>query len=99
MREVITKFPGLGDIPILGQLFTSQEYVKGETELVILVTPHLAKPISPDNIKLPTDSFIEPSDTDFYLLGRMEGHDKSDGSGGSKESGGGTEAEFGHDLN
>ena len=99
MREVITKFPGLGDIPILGQLFRSQEYVKGETELVILVTPHLAKPISPDNIKLPTDSFIEPSDAEFYLLGRMEGRDKSDGSGGSKESGGGTEAEFGHDLN
>jgi pilus assembly protein CpaC len=99
MREVITKFPGLGDIPILGQLFRSEEYVKGETELVILVTPHLAKPISPDNIRLPTDSFIEPSDTEFYLLGRMEGRDKSDGSGGSKESGGGTEAEFGHDLN
>lgn len=99
MREVITKFPGLGDIPILGHLFRSQEYIKGETELVILVTPHLAKPISPDKIKLPTDSFIDPGDAEFYLLGRMEGRDKSDGSGGGKESGGGTEAEFGHDLN
>jgi pilus assembly protein CpaC len=44
MREVLTKFPGLGDIPILGSLFRSSEYVKGETELVILVTAHLAKP-------------------------------------------------------
>lgn len=73
MREVINKFPGLGDLPILGYLFRSQEFVKGETELVILVTPHLAKPIAPDRIKLPTDNFVEPNDADFYLLGRMEG--------------------------
>jgi pilus assembly protein CpaC len=98
MREVISKFPGLGDIPILGQLFRSQEYVKGETELVILVTPHLVKPIAPDKIRLPTDNFIEPSDAEFYLLGRMEGRASSD-QGGGKDTGGGTEADFGHDLN
>ena len=92
MREVITKFPGLGDIPILGQLFRSQEYIKGETELVILVTPHLAKPISPGDIKLPTDNFVEPSDADFYLWGRMEGSASAD------LSSGGTTADFGHDL-
>ncbi|MGA1463066.1 MAG: type II and III secretion system protein family protein, partial [Steroidobacteraceae bacterium] len=39
MRESIRKFPGLGDIPVLGQLFRSQAFQKGETELVILVTP------------------------------------------------------------
>jgi pilus assembly protein CpaC len=93
MREVINKFPGLGDIPILGHLFRSQEYVKGETELVILVTPHLAKPISPGDIELPTDNFVEPNDADFYLLGRMEGSAPAD------QSGGGTNADFGHDLN
>jgi pilus assembly protein CpaC len=92
MREVVNKFPGLGDIPILGHLFRSQEYVKGETELVILVTPHLAKPMSPDDVKLPTDNFVEPSDAEFYLLGRMEGSDKSE------QGGGGTKADFGHDL-
>jgi len=92
MREVINKFPGLGDIPILGNLFRSQEFEKNETELVILVTPHLAKPIAPDDIKLPTDSFVEPSDTDFYLWGRLEG--ASSGEQGT----GGTTSDFGHDL-
>lgn len=92
MREVVNKFPGLGDIPILGHLFRSQEYVKGETELVILVTPHLAKPISPEKIRLPTDNFVEPNDADFYLLGRMEGSESPE------EAGGGTKAEFGHNL-
>lgn len=73
MREVVNKFPGLGDIPILGQLFRSQSYRKDETELVILVTPVLAKPIDPDQIDLPTDNFVEPSDFAFYLLGRTLG--------------------------
>ena len=73
MREVVNKFPGLGDIPVLGHLFRSQQFEKGETELVIMVTPHLAKPINPDEIDLPTDQFVEPSDADFYLLGRTLG--------------------------
>ncbi len=72
MRENISKFPGLGDLPILGQLFTSQTYLKNETELVIFVTPHLAKPIAPDQIRLPTDKFVEPSDMEYYLMGRTE---------------------------
>ena len=93
MREVVTKFPGLGDIPILGHLFRSSEYIKGETELVILVTAHLAKPATPGMIKLPTDSFVEPSDSEFYLLGRMEGSAKTE------QDGGGTTAEFGHEIN
>jgi len=92
LREVITKFPGLGDIPILGHLFRSQEYVKGETELVILVTPHLAKPLSPDDIKLPTDNFVDPTDADFYLWGRLEG------SASGEQGAGGTTSDFGQDL-
>lgn len=73
MRETVSKFPWLGDIPVLGQLFRSQAFQKGETELVILVTPKLAKPLKPSDIKLPTDSVVEPSDAEFYILGRMEG--------------------------
>jgi len=73
LREVVTKFPGLGSIPVLGALFRSQQYRKGETELVILVTPRLAKPLPPGGIPLPTDNFVEPSDAEFYLLGRTEG--------------------------
>jgi pilus assembly protein CpaC len=77
LREVVTKFPGLGSVPVIGALFRSQQYLKGETELVILVTPRLAKPLPPGGVRLPTDSFVEPSDTEFYLLGRTEG--KGDG--------------------
>jgi len=57
--EFFTKFPGIGDLPILGHLFRSQEFRSEQSELVIFVTPHLAKPISPDLIKLPTDSFVQ----------------------------------------
>lgn len=73
MNSAVTKFPGLGDIPILGQLFRSQSFQKGQTELVIFVTPTLAKPIMPGDVKLPTDNQIDPSNVDFYLRGRMEG--------------------------
>jgi pilus assembly protein CpaC len=74
LRELVTKLPGLGDIPILGALFRSQEFMNGKTELVIFVTPHLARPISPQQVRLPTDSFIPPTDLEFYLMGRMETH-------------------------
>lgn len=73
MRSAVNKFPGLGDIPILGHLFRSQSYQKGQTELVILVTPKLAKPIKPADIKLPTDALVEPSNAEFFLGGRIEG--------------------------
>ena len=73
MRETVNKFPGLGDIPILGTLFRSQEWVQDQTELVMFVTARLAQPIKPDQIRLPTDAFVEPTDAEFFLLGRMEG--------------------------
>jgi pilus assembly protein CpaC len=73
LTQAITKFPGLGELPIIGALFRSQSFQKGDTELVILVTPHLAKPLAKDRVKLPTDSFVEPNQLDFYLWGHMEG--------------------------
>jgi pilus assembly protein CpaC len=68
----ITSFPGLGSIPILGALFRSQSYQKGETELVILITPRLARPLPPGKIRLPTDAYVEPTDIDFFFRGQME---------------------------
>ena len=44
MNNAVTKFPGLGDIPILGQLFSSRSFQKGQTELVIFVTPRIVNP-------------------------------------------------------
>jgi pilus assembly protein CpaC len=73
LREVVTKFPGLGSLPGIGALFRSQEFVKGETELLILVTPHLTKPLAPEDIRLPTEGFAEPDDLSWFLLGRTEG--------------------------
>ena len=79
LREVVTKFPGLGDIPIIGALFRSNQFQKGQTELVILVTPHLAKPVAPGSVTLPTDKFVEPTDAEFYWQGKIEGAPKSSG--------------------
>ncbi len=73
LRELVTKFPGLGDIPIIGALFRSTQFQKGQTELVILVTPHLAKPLAPGSVTLPTDKFVEPTDAEFYWQGKIEG--------------------------
>jgi pilus assembly protein CpaC len=93
LRESVDKFPGLGDVPVLGGLFRSQDFIKGQTELVIFVTPRLAAPFSPDLVKLPTDDFVEPNDTEFYLLGKMEGGKPKMGPDKS-----GAEGKFGHEL-
>ncbi|MGI9285752.1 MAG: type II and III secretion system protein family protein [Pseudomonadales bacterium] len=108
-RDAVQKFPGLGDIPILGHLFRSQEFEKGETELVIMVTPHLAKPINKNKIHLPTDDFVDPSVIEFYLLGKgmvpsKRGSiaqlldQKAGKSALDMPEGGGVEGTFGHDL-
>jgi pilus assembly protein CpaC len=93
LRESVDKFPGIGDLPILGPLFRSQEFIKGQSELVIFVTPRLAAPFSPDLVKLPTDAFVEPNDTEFYLMGKLEGGNPQMGPDKS-----GAEGKFGHEL-
>jgi pilus assembly protein CpaC len=73
VRESISEFPVLGDIPILGALFRSTSFQKSETDLIIVVTPHLVKPLDVTKQTLPTDQYIEPDDFEWYLLGRLEG--------------------------
>jgi pilus assembly protein CpaC len=97
LQQSVEKFPGLGAIPVFGALFRSQEFRNRETELVIMATPHLAKPIAPENIRLPTDSFIAPSDAEFYILGRLEGRNSGASSGASAVEA--NEGTFGHQLN
>jgi len=72
VKSVVDKVPGLGDVPILGALFRSQEFQRDETELVIIVTPHLVKPLDPGHRPLPTDHYAAPGDVDFFALGRSE---------------------------
>ncbi len=56
--ENLSKTPGLGDIPILGALFKSEQFRRDETELVIIVTAYLVRPVSDQKIPLPTDPFM-----------------------------------------
>jgi pilus assembly protein CpaC len=72
-RESVKKFPGLGDLPVLGALFRSSEFRKNETELVIIVTPHLVKPLDMARQTLPTDGFKEPTPYEFFVAGQLEG--------------------------
>jgi pilus assembly protein CpaC len=63
----LARTPGLGDIPILGSLFKSDSFRRGDTELVIVVTPYLVRPVSADQIALPTDGFRSPTDAQRIL--------------------------------
>jgi pilus assembly protein CpaC len=78
--ETIESYPLLGKIPVLGALFRSAQFQRNETELVLIVTTHLVKPLPKGPHPLPTDSFIEPGEAEFYLFGALEsrsgtGHD------------------------
>jgi pilus assembly protein CpaC len=68
------RIPGLGDLPILGPLFSNTTGGRVEKELVVLVTPYLIEPMSPGQVPPgPGDEVKEPNDLEFYLLNRIEG--------------------------
>jgi pilus assembly protein CpaC len=69
-NNTIDKAPGLGDLPILGTLFRSNSFRRNETELVIIVTPYLVKPVSANQIVLPTDGYKSPTDAERILGGQ-----------------------------
>ncbi|UZK70891.1 pilus assembly protein N-terminal domain-containing protein [Sphingomonas sp. S1-29] len=69
----IEKTPGIGDLPILGALFRSNGFRRQETELVIVVTPYLVKPVDGNQIALPTDGYQSPTDVERVLLGQLNG--------------------------
>lgn len=71
-KETINRFPGLGDLPVLGALFRSTEFQSDKTELMFVITPRLVKPLPP-NYALPTDHLTDPSQLELLLEGRMEG--------------------------
>ena len=93
VRSVVQKYPLLGEIPILGALFQSKQFQKEESELIIIVTPHLVKPLDVAKQSLPTDSYTDPSDAEFYLGGLLEG--KNDN---ATQENGSLDGEFGHEL-
>ena len=81
-QNQIEKAPGLGDLPILGNLFRSTTWRKGETELVIVVTPYLVKPVNARDIRLPTDGYLKP--TEYQ---RLLGYQNVDGVSGARRPG------------
>ena len=100
-RQIVRKTPLLGEIPVLGALFRSSNFQKNETELVIIVTPHLVKPVDMSKQTLPTDAYIEPNEFEFYLLGYLQGegkasHSSLNASSSNENKDGGLEGTFGH---
>ena len=77
-QNTVQKLPGAGDVPILGALFRSTNFQRGETELVIVVTPYLVNPVDANDIKLPTDGYQNPND-----IQRVLGNQESDGKSGA----------------
>jgi pilus assembly protein CpaC len=75
-QNTVKKLPGAGDLPIIGALFRSTNFQRGETELVIVVTPYLVNPVDASEIVYPTDGYQNPNDIQ-RLFGNMENDGKS----------------------
>ena len=72
-RPRSSRLPWLGDVPVLGALFSSRSYQKNETDLAIIVTPRLVRPARPgDPVKTPLDNTLPANDADFFLMGKAE---------------------------
>lgn len=88
ITEAVNEFPGLGDIPILGALFRSTQFERKKSELVMIATPRLVKPLPAGRPELPTDHLIVPSALELFFHGSLEGtpRDGDPGSGVAAES-------------
>lgn len=67
----ISKFPGLGDIPVIGSLFRSSEFRHDQTELVIIVTPYIVRPVAEKTLMTPADGLQQANDFERILLGKL----------------------------
>ncbi|WP_237480323.1 type II and III secretion system protein family protein [Lichenibacterium dinghuense] len=70
-QQTLSGTPGLFNLPILGALFRSRQYQRNETEMMIVVTPVIARTLRPDQVSKPDDGFTDPTDPQAILLGRM----------------------------
>ena len=92
VRGVVTRIPGIGDVPVLGALFRSVEYRKSLSELVIMVTPEIVAPLNPDQVPPTPGEFLRaPNDWQLYLLGMIEGEPFADASAAGDTLGMGSE--------
>jgi pilus assembly protein CpaC len=70
-RQAVARIPGLGTLPVLGQLFRSRDFQRNETELVIIVTPYLVKPVARSALATPDQGLATPSDSQTLLFGNL----------------------------
>jgi pilus assembly protein CpaC len=70
-RQVVNGLPGLMNLPILGAAFRSRDFLREESELLIIVTPYIAKAVNPNEVARPDDGFMEATDPQTWLLGRV----------------------------
>ncbi len=70
-RHALEGVPGVMNTPVIGSLFRSRDFMNNETELVIIVTPYLVRPTSPDQLRTPADGFMNPSERESLLSGRL----------------------------
>ena len=70
-RQQINGLPGLMQLPVLGALFKSRDYINRQTELMVLVTPYIVRATAPKNLSRPDDGFADASDPSTVLLGRL----------------------------
>jgi pilus assembly protein CpaC len=71
LSNSVAKMPGAGDIPVLGALFKSNGWRRNETELMIVITPYLVKPVSDSEIRLPTDGLHSVHDAERVLMNKV----------------------------
>lgn len=72
-RDLNSQLPWIGDVPVLGTLFRSAEYQRSQSELVIIVTPHLVTPVAGEALALPTDRVRIPTEKELFLGGQVAG--------------------------
>jgi pilus assembly protein CpaC len=70
-KQTINGLPGLMELPVLGPLFKSRDYVNQQTELMVLVTPYVVRAVAQKDLSRPDDGFADPSDPETVLLGRL----------------------------
>lgn len=71
VTESVKRFPGLGEVPLLGTLFRSSEFQNDQTELLFVITPRLVKPLA-ESPRLPTDNHVLPNRSEVYFNGSLE---------------------------
>lgn len=71
IRQAMSGYPGLSKVPVFGSLFRSRDFVRNETELVIIATPYIVKPVARNQIARPDDNFNAASDGAGFFLGRV----------------------------